>query len=303
MGHDHHHHEPTNYNKAFAIGILLNIVFVVVEAIYGLLINSLALIADAGHNLSDVVSLILAWGASALAKKAATETRTYGYRKVTILASLLSAALLLVALGGIAWEAFGRLNSPEPIQGMTVIIVAGLGVLVNGVTAWLFVSGQKEDLNIRGAFLHMAADAAVSLGVVLAGIVIMLKGWLWIDPAMSLAIVVIIFIGTWGLLKDSLLYSIDAVPKGINVADIRNCLLEVEQVSSLHDLHIWPLSTTENALTVHLVVEDTSYSESVLIAVQHALKEKFKIAHSTIQIESVRSQDECQKTQHLCDPE
>ena len=195
MSHDHNH-EISNYNRAFAIGITLNVIFVIIEAGYGILAESLALIADAGHNLSDVISLLLAWGASLLAAKAAKEKRTYGFRKATIMASLISAILLLVALGAITWEAIGRLFNPKPVEGMVVIVVAAIGVVINTITALLFVSGQKHDLNIRGAFLHMAADAGVSLGVVVAGIFILIKGWLWVDPVISLVIVIVILIGT-----------------------------------------------------------------------------------------------------------
>ncbi|MDP3284953.1 MAG: cation diffusion facilitator family transporter, partial [Desulfobacterales bacterium] len=211
MSHDHSH-ETGNYNRSFAIGVILNVVFVAIEAGYGIFAGSLALIGDAGHNLSDVVSLLLAWGASVLAAKSATEKRTYGFRKTTIMASVASAILLLVALGGITWEAIGRFLNPRPVEGMTVIVVAGIGVVINTLTALLFVRRQKHDLNIRGAFLHMAADAGVSLGVVVAGIFIVFRGWLWIDPVVSLIIVAVISVGTWGLLRDSLNYATDAVP-------------------------------------------------------------------------------------------
>ncbi|MCG2814816.1 MAG: cation diffusion facilitator family transporter, partial [Candidatus Aminicenantes bacterium] len=213
-----------NYNRSFAIGVILNIVFVAIEAGYGIFAGSLALIADAGHNLSDVVSLLLAWGASILATKAATEKRTYGFRKATVLASLASAVLLLVALGGITWEAIGRFLNPKPVEGMTVIVVAAIGVVINALTALLFVKGRKHDLNIRGAFLHMAADAGVSFGVVVADIFIIIKGWLWIDPAVSLMIVAVILVGTWGLLRDSINYAMDAVPDNIDIPAIRNYL-------------------------------------------------------------------------------
>lgn len=292
MSHDHSH-EVGNYNRSFAIGVILNIVFVAIEAGYGVFADSLALIADAGHNLSDVVSLLLAWGASVLARKAATEKRTYGLRKVTILASLASAMLLLVALGGITWEAIGRFLNPQPVEGMTVIIVAGIGVVINTLTALLFVTGQKHDLNIRGAFLHMAADAGVSLGVVIAGIFVLAKGWLWIDPVVSLVIVAVIFIGTWGLLRDSINYAIDAVPKSIDMAGIRECLSSIEHVSRIHDLHVWPLSTTEIALTVHIVVNNDSLDNNFLRKLQQHLHDHFGIEHSTVQIETSKQNNEC----------
>jgi len=237
MGHDHSH-EVKNYNKAFSIGITLNIIFVLIEGVYGVMADSLALIADAGHNLSDVVSLILAWGAFYLAKKNPSLKRTYGLKKVTILASLTSAILLLIALGAIAWEALGRFSDPQAVDGMTVIVVAGIGVVINTVTALLFMEGQKDDLNIRGAYLHMAADAGVSLGVVIAGIAIMYTGWLWLDPVISLLIVLVILIGTWGLLRDSVNLSIDAAPKDVDVSKIKEYFLSQDKITDLHDLHV-----------------------------------------------------------------
>jgi len=299
MSHDHSH-KVVNYNRSFAIGVILNIVFVAIEVGYGLFANSLALTADAGHNLSDVVSLLLAWGASLLARKAATEKRTYGLRKVTILASMISAMLLFVALGGITWKAIERFLNPQPVKGMTVIIVAGIGVVINTLTALLFVKGQKHDLNIRGAFLHMAADAGVSLGVVIAGIFVLTKGWLWIDPVVSLVIVAVIFIGTWGLLRESINYSIDAVPKDINIAGIREYLNSIEHVSSIHDLHVWPLSTTEIALTVHIVVNSKSIDNNFLRKLQQHFHDHFGIDHSTIQIETSMGENDCMLDSPKC---
>ena len=229
--HSHHHHEINNYNRSFAIGIALNVIFVIIEVSYGLVADSLALIADAGHNLSDVMSLMLAWGASYLATKHPTRKRTYGLRKVTIMASLISSVLLFVALGGIAWESIERLSSPKPVDGVVIIIVAAIGVVINTATALLFVKGQKHDLNIRAAYLHMAADAAISLGVVVAGIAIMITGWLWLDPFISLAIVVVILISTWELLRDSIDLSIDAVPQDIDILHIQNYLTDLKDVS------------------------------------------------------------------------
>ena len=284
MSHNHSH-APANYNRAFAIGVALNIVFVVIEALYGVLADSLALIADAGHNLSDVLSLLLAWGASLLAKRAATLKRTYGLRKATIMASLGSAILLLAALGGITWEAVGRFLNPMPVDAITVIVVAAIGVVINTLTALLFLKGMKEDLNIRGAFLHMAADAGVSLGVVIAGAFIMLKGWLWIDPVISLAIVIVVFIATWGLLRDSLNYAMDAVPDSIDLPAIQSYLLACDDVEAIHDLHIWPLSTTEIALTVHLVVNSSKLDNRFLFGIQQQLHDHFGIEHTTIQVE------------------
>ena len=284
MAHDHSHH-TSNYNRAFAVGVTLNVIFVAIEAGYGVSAGSLALIADAGHNLSDVLSLLLAWGAGLLATKAATEKRTYGFRKVTIMASLASAILLLVTLGGITWEAIGRFFDPKPVGGMTVIVVAAIGVVINTATALLFVSGRKHDLNIRGAFLHMAADAGVSLGVVAAGIIIMVTGWLLIDPLISLLIVAVILVGTWSLLRDSMNLAIDSVPEGIDMAGIKRYLTGLENVFQIHDLHVWPMSTTQVALSVHLIVADDSPDNNFLPELQQQLHDHFSIEHSTIQVE------------------
>ncbi|MCP4119934.1 MAG: cation transporter [Desulfobacteraceae bacterium] len=286
MSHDHNHdHETRDYNRAFAIGVGLNLIFVAVEAGYGVASGSLALIADAWHNLSDVLSLLLAWGAGWLAQKPPTEKRTYGFRKVTIMASLSSAILLLVALGGITWEAIGRFLEPGPVEGMTVIIVAAIGVVINTVTALLFVSGRKHDLNIRGAFLHMAADAGVSFGVVVAGMIIMATGWLVIDPLISLFIVAVILGGTWSLLRDSMNLAIDSVPEGIDMAGIRQYLTGLENVFQIHDLHVWPMSTTQVALSVHLIMGEDFQDKDFLSNLQQQLHDRFGIEHSTIQVE------------------
>lgn len=285
MAHEHSH-QVANYNRAFAVGIALNLVFVLIEAGYGLVAGSLALIADAGHNLSDVVSLLLAWGATRLARATPTEQRTYGLRKLTIMASLLGAVLLLVTLGGIAWESINRVLLPQPVAGTVIIVVAAIGVVVNTLTALLFYSGQKHDLNIRSAFLHMVADAGVSLGVVLAGFIILWKGWLWIDPVISLAIVLVILAGAWGLFRDSFNLAIDGVPPGVDMAAITAYLTGLEPVERIHDLHVWALSTTETALTVHLVTAGDSSTTNVFLSrVQQHLHDHFGVEHSTIQIE------------------
>jgi len=285
--HHHHHHAPGtgSHYRAFAIGVVLNLGFVVVELVYGLLAGSLALIADAWHNLSDVLGLLLAWGAAWLAGRPPTPRRSYGYRRATILASLFSAMLLLSALGAIALEAVERFRQPAPIQGEVVIWVALAGVVVNTATALMFLRGQKADLNIRGAFLHMAADAAVSLGVVVAGVVILSTGWLWVDPALSLVIVVVIFFSTWGLLRESLALAMDAVPAHIDPDQVAAYLEGLPEVTGIHDLHIWALSTTEVALTVHLTVRHCPDSDAFLQQLSHALAERFGIRHATIQIE------------------
>lgn len=281
-----HDHSIKNYNSAFAIGIALNITFVVIEAVYGVISGSLALIADAGHNLSDVLGLLLAWGAIWLAAKAATDKRTYGFRKATILASLGSALLLLLSLGAISWEAIGRFSDPQPVHGMTVIVVAGIGVVINTITALLFISGQKDDLNIKGAYLHMAADAGVSLGVVIAGAIGLFTGWLLVDPITSIIIVVIIFIGTWSLLKDSMNLALDSVPEGIDVKAIRSYLRGLPQVSQVHDLHVWAISTTEVALSVHLIITDSDrLPDNFLTHIQQQLHDEHGIEHTTIQLE------------------
>jgi cobalt-zinc-cadmium efflux system protein len=245
----HHHHAKPDYNRAFAVGVVLNVVFVVVEAFYGFVSGSLALLTDAGHNLSDVLGLLLAWGAAALARKRPSPRRTYGYSRATIIASLFSGLLLMGAVGAIGWEAVGRLMDPPQPAGMTIMIVAAIGVVVNTVTALFFVSGKDHDLNIRGAFLHMAADAAVSLGVVASGALILFYGMNWVDPVISLVIAAVIFLSTWGLLRDSLNLAVDAVPRNVDPEAVRQYLKSLPGVTAMHDLHIWPMSTTDTALT------------------------------------------------------
>ena len=295
-----HDHGVKNYNLSFALGVSLNIIFVIVEVSYGIYADSLALIADAWHNLSDVVGLLLAWGANYLATRPATERRTYGLRRVTILASLTSSVLLLLALGGIAWEAVERFYSPAPVEGIVIIAVAAVGVVINTATALLFVSGGKHDLNIRGAYLHMAADAAVSLGVVVAGGAIMFTGWLWLDPLISLFIVFIVLIGTWNLLRDSLNLSIDAVPKGIELSEIREYLENIEDVVQVHDLHVWALSTTQTALSVHLIRSNENVDNSFLNEVHRYLHDRFHIEHVTIQIEKSDGSNGCRLNYPEC---
>ena len=293
--HDHSHsHQHNNFNKAFIIGIMLNVIYILVELFYGLMINSMALLADAGHNFSDVLGLLLAWGASYLAKTATTEKRTYGFRKSTILAALFNAILLMIAVGAITIEAIRKVISPEPVQGLIMMIVAGIGVVINGITAFLFMKGRKEDLNIKGAFLHMAADAGVSLGVVLAGFIIYSIGWLWVDPAISLVIVLVITIGTWGLLKDSFHLSIDAVPNGINLKEVGSYLKSIDGVIEVHDLHIWAMSTTETALTAHLVIPGQTKDDYFLKKICGELHSRFGIEHSTIQIEKSAQSANCE---------
>lgn len=292
-GAHNHAHGPTNYNAAFAIGILLNFGFVITEATYGYWANSLALMADAGHNLSDVLGLILAWGASWLATHKPSRRYTYGLRSSSILAALANALLLLLAVGGIVWEAIERFRNPSPIIGNTVIIVAGIGILINSITALLFMSGRKGDLNIRGAYLHMAADALVSLGVVIAGVIIAYTNWNWLDPLISLLISAVIVIGTWQLLRDSLHLAIQGVPSNIDVEKLRVYLAGLTGVSAIHDLHIWPISTTETALTVHLVMPSGHPGDGFLWQLAAKMKATYKIQHSTIQIELSDSLHRC----------
>ena len=288
---DHSHHEqghvhaPASFGKAFAIGIGLNVVFVAIEFVFGLWGNSLALVADAGHNLSDVLGLVVAWIASILTQRPPSARYTYGLGASSILAALFNAVFLLVAVGTIAWEAVLRLSNPEPVASVTVMVVAAVGIAVNGLTAWLFASGRTADLNIRGAFLHMVADAAVSAGVVLAGIAILVTGWLWIDPVTSLVIVVVIVWGTWGLMRDSLAMSVDAVPSSIKPESVRRYLEARPGVAEVHDLHIWPMSTTETALTAHLVIPTGHPGDEFLMSTATALRRQFGIGHATLQIE------------------
>jgi cobalt-zinc-cadmium efflux system protein len=287
-GHDHgggHVHAPANFGKAFAIGIALNAGFVLLEVVYGVLGNSVALIADAAHNLGDVLGLVVAWIASVLVRRAPSPRYTYGLRGSSILAALFNAVFLLLTIGGISWEAIQRLGRPEPVSGGIVMIVAMIGIVVNGVSAWLFASGRKDDLNLRGAFLHMASDALVSAGVVAAGLVILLTGWLWLDPLVSLAINAVIVWGTWGLLRDSVGMSMAAVPARIDPGQLRGFLESREGVASLHDLHVWPISTTETALTCHLVMPAGHPGDAFIHELCEELAEHFRIHHATVQIE------------------
>ena len=283
--HHHHHHAAPDYSRAFAVGVALNIIFVVIEVTYGVIADSLALITDAGHNLSDVLGLLLAWGASYLAKKKPSRRRTYGYSRATILASMFSGLLLLAAVAVISWEAINRFFTPSEPAGQTIMVVAGIGVVINSITAWFFVSGKDHDLNIRGAYLHMAADALVSLGVVISGFVIWKFGLKWFDPLSSLLIAAVIFWSTWGLLRDSLNLAIDAVPRDIDPEAIRKWLSDQPGVKGLHDLHIWPISTTHTALTAHLLMPNPPADDEFLHDLAMQLQEMFKISHATFQIE------------------
>ena len=282
---EHHHHHTSHYGRAFAIGITLNVLFVLVEVFYGWQADSLALLSDAGHNLSDVLGLVIAWGGFYLGKLRPNQKHTYGLGRASILAALFNALILLIAIGGIAWEAVARFSHPVPIEGSIVMWVAGIGVLINGITAWLFMSGNQDDLNLRGAFLHMAADALVSLGVVIAGAVFIWTGWTWLDPAISLAIALVILLGTWDLLRQSLHLSLDGVPASIELNRVRAYLVSLPQVCGAHDLHVWAMSTSDIALSVHLSMPEGHPGDAFLEQIGRELHDRFAIEHATIQIE------------------
>jgi cobalt-zinc-cadmium efflux system protein len=281
----HAHHGPADFGRAFAIGTFLNLVFVAAEITAGILSDSVALLADAGHNLSDVLGLLIAWGGAELAKRPASKRFTYGLRGSSILAALANGLLLLVAVGAILMEAVQRLGDPPPVAGGMVMIVAGIGILINGGTALLFARGRHGDVNIRGAYLHMAADAVVSAGVVVAGGLILWTGQAWIDPVISLVIVAVILWSTWGLLSESLVMAMGAVPARIDAERVEATLCALPGVTRIHDLHIWPMSTTEAALTAHLVMPGGHPGDAFLIALQHRLAHDFGIDHTTVQIE------------------
>jgi cobalt-zinc-cadmium efflux system protein len=289
-GHDHSHsghsHAPASFGRAFLIGVVLNTGFVVAEAGYGFLANSLALIADAGHNLSDVLGLLLAWAAASLVKRQPSARYTYGMKRTSILASLANAMLLLVASGAILLEAVRRFDDPQPVAETTVIWVALVGIAINAGTGLGFMAGRKSDLNIRGAFLHMMTDALVSLGVVVSGLIVLATGWQWVDPAVSMTIAVVIVVGTWSLLRDSINLALDAVPANIDRGAINAYLLALPGVTEVHDLHIWAMSTTEVALTAHLVRPGAGLDDELLAEACRALSHRFGIGHATLQIEA-----------------
>ncbi|CAN5545249.1 cation diffusion facilitator family transporter [soil metagenome] len=282
MGHDH---EPANFGRAFAIGITLNLAFVIIELIYGRLSNSLVLVADAGHNLGDVLGLSVAWGASVLARRISNAKHTYGFRRSTILAALINAAVILIGVGAIGWEAIHRLKDPSAVEEKTVIWVAALGILIDAGTALLFISGRKGDLNIRGAFIHLVSDAVVSVGVVLTGVAILYSGYLWLDPVVSLAIVALITYGTLGLLMDSVHLSMDGVPDGIDMEQIKAYLETLPKCSNVHDLHVWGMSTSEIALTAHVVLAKSVCDDALLSKTAQHLHDTFGIEHTTLQVE------------------
>ncbi|MEY2341847.1 cation diffusion facilitator family transporter [Acidithiobacillus sp. IBUN Pt1247-S3] len=294
-GHDHHGHShaPANFGRAFAIGICLNFAFVLVEVAFGILGDSLALLADAGHNFADVFGLLLAWGGSRLAQRAPSLRFTYGLRGASILSALGNSVFLLLVTGGIVWEAVLRLLQPAPVAAWDIIIVAAIGVVINTATALLFAAGQKEDLNLRAAFLHMAGDAALSLGVVCTGIAILFTGWLWLDAAVSILVSAFIVWFTWGVLRESVGLALNAVPMGINAVAVRQFLLDQPGVEEVHDLHIWAMSTSENALTAHLLMPDGLHGDDFLHHLAEELSEHFHIHHPTLQVEIGDSEHYC----------
>lgn len=301
--HEHEHEEDGHAHgrvfgaapmgRAFAVGIALNVAFVVVETVYGLLAHSMALVADAAHNLGDVMGLCLAWGAAVLARRKASAQRTYGFRRSTILAALTNAILLFVAVGIVVWEALARLRSPQPVVGLTVIVVAAVGVAINGVSALMFRGGKDHDANVRGAFLHLAADAAVSLGVVVAGAVMLKTHWWWLDPAISIAVSLVIVGGTWRLLRESLDLALDAAPDHIDVAEVSAYLRALPGVRAIHDVHVWAMSTTEVALTAHLVMPWDECSATFHRELGAAMKARFAIGHTTVQIDPAEAPEDC----------
>ena len=290
-GHDHDHHAHADFGRAFAVGIALNLGFVAVETVYGFVANSMSLLADAGHNLSDVLGLVVAWAGATMAKRAPSPRFTYGLKKAPILAALANSLFLLIAVGAIGAEAIRRLFHPSPTEGGTVMIVAGIGIAINGATALMFARGREHDINIRGAYLHMAADAAVSAAVVFAGLVIVWTGQRWVDPVMSLAVAVVILWSSVGLLKESVWMSLAGVPSGIDVDMVQAELEQMDGVETVHDLHVWPLSTTETALTAHLVAPDIASTDDLLQAARRMLHDRFRIEHCTLQVERTHLED------------
>ncbi|ACB97224.1 cation diffusion facilitator family transporter [Beijerinckia indica] len=285
-GHEHHMHAVTDYGRRFIIGIGLNILIVVLEVLFGFLGNSVALIADAGHNLSDVLSLVMAYAAHRLAKRPPSARYTYGLHGFSILAALFNAVALLLVSGALSWESLRRLFTPEPVTASLMMGMALAGMIINALTAALFISGSKEDLNIRGAFLHMASDALISAGVLIGGLLIALTGLLWLDPAISLLINAVIILGTWSLLRESLAMSLNAVPSGIETETVRAYLLSLPGVQGLHDLHIWPVSTSETALTAHVLMPGGHPGDEFLMRTSAELRDHYRIGHVTLQIES-----------------
>lgn len=306
MTHEHAHHGHDHsaprleYGRSFMLAIALNLGFVVVEALYGILSHSMALVADAGHNLGDVLGLGLSWGATLLAKRTPTVRHTYGLRSTTILASVANGLLLLFVTGGIAWESVRRLFAPAPVAGRTVVVIALIGVVVNGLSSVLFIRGQKRDLNVRSAFLHLASDAALSLCVALMGAIVIWTGLRWLDPAVSLLLSLTILSSTWTLLKDSLNLVLHGVPEGIDLEEVKSFMMAMPGVAGVHDLHVWAMSTTETALTAHLALSEDAQRSGFAAEVGAALKTRFAIGHSTLQLETKDEADPCRLTPKDC---
>jgi cobalt-zinc-cadmium efflux system protein len=292
---EHSHTTPKNITKAFVVGLILNTAFVAVEAIAGLYTHSLSLLADAGHNLSDVASLALVLFANKLALKQANEKYSFGYRQSTVLVALINGGILLFALGAVAYEAIMRMANPHPIEGGVIAVIAGIGIVINSVSAFMFFRNKEKDLNVKGAYLHMASDAVISSGVVIAGIVIIYTGWFWLDSVVSLALVIVVVIGTWGLLMESLRLTLNGVPKDIDMKQVQNYFLSLPGVTEVHDLHIWAISTTETALTIHLVIPNDIQDDVIYKNIKENLHHKFNITHTTIQIEKNKGQFYCEQ--------
>lgn len=295
LDHNHPHAVPRHITKAFLVGLILNIAFVVIEAIAGLYTHSLSLLADAGHNLSDVASLALVLFANKIAMKQANDKYSFGYKQSTVLVALVNGGILLFALGAVAYEAVIRISNPQSIEGGVVAAIAGVGIVINSISAFLFFRDKEKDLNVKGAYLHMASDAVISLGVVIAGIVIIYTGWFWLDSIVSLILVIVVVIGTWGLLKESLRLTLNGVPTDIDMGEVKNYFLSLRGVSEVHDLHIWAISTTETALTIHLVIPNDILDDVIYKNIRENLHHKFNIAHSTIQIEKNNGQFHCEQ--------
>jgi cobalt-zinc-cadmium efflux system protein len=297
MTHDHHSHSvsTTNITKAYIVGIILNSTFVIVEAIAGLYTHSLSLLADAGHNLGDVAGLALALLATKLALRKTNEQYSFGYRQSTVLAAFINACILLISLGAVAYEAIMRISQPHPIEGGTVAIIAGIGIVINSVTALMFLKDKDNDLNSKGAYMHMASDALISLGVVIAGIVILYTGWFWLDSIVSLILVIVVVFGTWGLLKESLKLTLNGVPRDVNLFEVKKYLSGLKGVTNVHDLHIWAISTTETSLTAHLIISENVENDLLYENIKEELHHKFNITHSTIQIERNKGQFHCEQ--------
>ncbi|HQS84051.1 MAG: cation transporter [Alphaproteobacteria bacterium 16-39-46] len=301
--HHDHHHVPQDFNKAFIVGILLNSGFIIAEVIYGLHANSLALLTEAGHNASDVIGLFIAWGAILLSKRKASERFSFGLQSTSIISALLNAILLLLVTGALGWESIQRFYSPSPVSETTVITISTIGIFVNGITALLFMPGRKKDLNIRGAFLHMAGDALISFGIILSALLMLKTGWLWIDPLVSFTISIIIMLSTWGLLKDSFNLSLHATPKEIDPCKVRAYLNKLDGVKEVHDLHIWAISTTNVALSAHLLIPGGHPGDHFIKEITHTLKHDFQIDHCTLQIELDDSDSKCiRRKNQQCTP-